>query len=162
MRFGTALSIPSVFTAVTNCWCSSADHTTRGFFNADESSWPSSFGSVFPFKLLPGGNSTPVASSSRADVLRARFFPVSSPAPFERPGLPSARAAARPFRVTGFPFPEDVFLCAPREPSSDPSDAASASPDPALAPSAPPSPRFLRTTCCQMLRSSSMRTGLSR
>ena len=32
MRFGTALSMPNWFTALTNCWCSSADQTTRGFF----------------------------------------------------------------------------------------------------------------------------------
>jgi hypothetical protein len=158
MRFGTALSIPSVFTAVTNCWCSSADHTTRGFFKLEESSWPSSF---FPSPSPRAFASPPLPSSSRANPdFRERFFAGSSPVPFDRPGLPAPFAFV-PFRA---PFPELVFAFrAPLEPSSDPSDAASASPDPADAPSAPPSPpRFLRTTCCQMFLNSSMRTGLRR
>ena len=133
MRFGTALSIPSVFTAVTNCWCSSADHTTRGFFRAEESSWPSSF---FPFSSPRAFPSPPFASSSRANPdFRERFFVGSSPMPFERPGLP-VPVDFEPFRA---PFPALVFLCAPREPSSDPLRRGVGFARPALAPSAPPS-----------------------
>ena len=129
MRFGTALSIPSVFTAVTNCWCSSADHTTRGFFNADESSWPSSFGSAFPFKLLPGGNSTPVVVVARGCFARA-LLPGFLAGAVRAPGAAVGARRGAAFRVTGSRSPRTSSCARRARPSSDPSDAASASPDP--------------------------------
>ena len=74
MRLGTALSMPSWLTAVTNCRCSSALQTTRGFFSA----------------LLPSSISSPPLSSLFSSLPLTSLFS-SSPLTSSHP--PSASTA---------------------------------------------------------------------
>mmetsp|Transcript_6036 Transcript_6036/g.27059 ORF Transcript_6036/g.27059 Transcript_6036/m.27059 type:complete len:242 (+) Transcript_6036:764-1489(+) len=144
MRLGTALSMPSWLTAVTNCWCSSALQTTRGFFSA---------------LLSSSFSSPPLPSLFSSSPLTSLFLLL----PFLRLELPPLPPA---LPVLSFVLPpcsseEPLLSLPPPSPVLPPLTVRPFAPAPSLRLPCEDS-RLRRTTCCQMLRSSSILTGFKR